>query len=187
MSPIKILAGNLKGRMLQTPSSMILTRPIMARVKKSLFDILTPYFIDKKINFLDVFSGTGQIGIEALSRGAMFSTFVEKDKLMSELIKNNLLKFKIENKWNVFNMDAFDFLETYSGNLFDIIFLGPPYPLNISNTIMKLLDQNDILSKDGIIILQHSKREIVFEKTTKFIKFRTKIYGDTILDFFKHI
>ncbi len=189
MCPIKVLAGSLKGRILKFPENPDITRPIMARVKKSLFDIISMYFTQKNINFLDIFSGTGQIGIEALSRGAEFATFVEKDKTMAECIKSNLLKCKVETKSNVINMDAFDFLEIYSNSkgFFDIIFLGPPYPINISNDLLNLLDKNNILGKDGIIILQHSKHEITLDKTKNFIKFRTKIYGDTVLDFFKQI
>jgi 16S rRNA (guanine966-N2)-methyltransferase len=182
---IRIIAGDLRGFVLKGPKTLEITRPILARVKKSLFDILMPYFRRENVKFLDMFSGTGCVGIESISRGVEKVFFIERDKEMYECILNNLKYCKKEENATVYCTDVFDFLETYRGEKFDIIFAGPPYPANLCNNILNALTISNVLKEDSVVILQHSSKENILDKTECLEKFRTKVYGDTILDFFK--
>ncbi|MDR0677043.1 MAG: 16S rRNA (guanine(966)-N(2))-methyltransferase RsmD [Elusimicrobiota bacterium] len=185
---MRIIAGNLKGCFLKGPKTLEITRPILARVKKSLFDILTPIFREKKsLRFLDLFSGTGAVGIEAISRGADTVFFVEKDREMYKCILDNLEKFKIFEKNKVFCTDVFDFFKNYNGEPFDIVFAGPPYQEKLCNKILSCFADSKVYNKDTILVLQHGSRESVIDENKVLEKFRTKFYGDTILDFFKEL
>ncbi len=187
--PIKIIAGDFKNFVLKSTIETEITRPILARVKKSLFDILSPNL--KNANFLDLFCGTGAIGIEALSRGAAKATFVDKDKKGCKCTTENIRLCKVTEKANLFCMDVFDFLGNFASEKFDLIFAGPPYPFNFVNKILEALVNSNILHDETIIIIQHEKREKVLEcvnnvsKNKKLLKFREKVYGHTILSFWK--
>jgi 16S rRNA (guanine(966)-N(2))-methyltransferase RsmD len=182
---MRIIAGSLRGQILKGPKTLEITRPILARVKKSFFDILMPIFIEKPVNFLDLFSGTGCVGIEAISRGSEIVYFVEREKEMYQCILDNLAKCKVSDKSKVFCTEVFAFFETYNGEHFDIIFAGPPYPANLCNEILSTFIDSKVFNKETILVLQHGPKENVLDENKVLEKFRTKLYGDTILEFFK--
>jgi 16S rRNA (guanine(966)-N(2))-methyltransferase RsmD len=180
---IRIIAGECKGFILKGEVAGEITRPILARVKKSLFDILSPDL--KDANFLDLFCGTGSVGIEAVSRGAKKAIFVDKDKNVNKCVKINIEYCKITDRCEVYSCDIFDFFKTYSNIKFDIIFAGPPYPANLCNNILKNLAETKFLKPETMIVLQHQIKEPIAEDQGIFQKVREKIYGDTKLSFFK--
>jgi 16S rRNA (guanine(966)-N(2))-methyltransferase RsmD len=120
---LKIQSGALRGRALETiPSPLV--RPILARIKKSLFDIIRPRITGA--NFLDLYAGTGAVGIEALSQGAAKATFVEREARCVTVIHANLEKLKIKDRATVVRGDATTSLGRFMGS-FDLVFMGPPY------------------------------------------------------------
>ena len=135
---MNVISGNIRGLKLDSDKNPDL-RPTKDRIKKSLFDILRFEIKDK--SFLDLFGGTGQIGIEAFSQGAAKVTIVELDKNNVSLIKKNISKIKISNNIVLVNEDAVKFLD-FCNDSFDIIFLDPPYKQIdlLKNSIEKILN-----------------------------------------------
>jgi 16S rRNA (guanine(966)-N(2))-methyltransferase RsmD len=180
---ITIIGGNFKGRKLKKIDRNISVRPILARIKKSLFDIIRPKLEGK--NFLDLYSGSGTVGIEALSRAAKFVVFIDSDKSCIKLIKTNLIRFGLIDNAKVSQanvLDGLDWLRYKKLAPFEIIFLGPPYKDSLVNRTLKVIERANILSSSGWIVAQHHKKENV--DSNFFLLFRQKKYGDTILSFF---
>ncbi|MEW6556649.1 MAG: 16S rRNA (guanine(966)-N(2))-methyltransferase RsmD [Elusimicrobiota bacterium] len=176
---VKIIAGKFRGRVLKTlPGTQ--TRPLLARVKKSLFDILVHKIVGS--TFLDLFAGFGTVGIEALSRGAKKVVFVENDRNCIKIIEENLEKLGISKNVKVFQKDAIqpDLIECK----FDIIFIGPPYNLvSIADIIYKC---ERIINKNGIVIAQHYFKEMLQDRISNFHLYRRQKYGDMWLSFYLH-
>lgn len=181
---MKIISGEFKGRELKTLMGAI-TRPTIARVKKSMFDIIGSQVIDA--NVLDLFAGSGNLGIEALSRGAKRCIFNDNKKECVEVIKANLKKFKCGDNSTVLRMDfkpAIDKLEA-EGERFDIIFLDPPYFENCAEKTLKKIGISDIISGDGLVVCERHKKSDIDENYGFLEKIREERYGDTILSFFR--
>ncbi len=149
MFNINVISGLIKGLKLESDKNEKL-RPTKERIKESLFDILGSEIIDK--NFLDLFGGTGQIGIEAFSRGAKEVLIVELQKSNTKIIKKNISKIKVDNNIKLFNEDALDFLNNHLTNI-DIVFIDPPY--NEEDLLQKSLEKvAEKINENGIIITE---------------------------------
>ncbi|MFN3966307.1 MAG: 16S rRNA (guanine(966)-N(2))-methyltransferase RsmD [Endomicrobiia bacterium] len=184
---IRIIAGKLKNReIFGIPKDKEL-RPILSRIKKSLFDILRPKIKGSK--FLDLYAGTGSVGIEAISRGAELAVFIEINEKLVKILKKNLEKFGIDNQCEVYQRDVLlglEWLADFKGEkFFDIIFIGPPYRDEVVSQTLSLISKANILKKTGIIIAQHHIKEKI--ETDKFKLIRTEKYGDSILSFFENL
>jgi len=182
---LRVIGGEVKGRSLFTlPAEHV--RPILARVKKSLFDILAPRL--KGSLFLDIYCGTGPVGIEALSRGARAATFIDRDGRCLKLLHANLEKFNFSERAHVAQADGSSDLSGLSGP-FDIVFMGPPYkddqkkPLSLVTPTLSALHRAAALSPKGIIIAQHHKKELIVMPRPEWAIFREERYGDTVLTF----
>ena len=160
---MRIISGNFKGKKIKEPKDII-TRPLKDITKESIFNIINhsnKIKINLKLsNILDLFSGVGSFGIECLSRGAKYVTFVENYYGVLPILKENLLKLKSVQNFEIIkkdiNTDNF-FLEL--NKKFDIIFLDPPYKdKNIKNILQDINDKN-ILNENGIIIMHRHKNE----------------------------
>ena len=147
---IRITGGEAKGRKIKSPPGRK-TRPILASIRKVLFDTLGERVVMSR--FLDVFGGVGTVGIEALSRGASHVVFVEKDPKMVSLIKENLELLGYSQKAVVLRLDAFRTKALYSYSPFDVIFLGPPYGLKGIERLPSLY--LPFLSDHGTLVIQH--------------------------------
>ncbi|KAF0112506.1 MAG: hypothetical protein FD147_102 [Chloroflexi bacterium] len=147
MSQPRIISGKAKGiRIKDVPGDI--TRPVTDRVKEALFNIFSVDIVDS--TFLDLFGGTGSIGIEALSRGARSCTFIDLHSHAINTIKTNLLLTKLESNATVHQMDAFRFLTSPQSKNFDYIYIAPPQYKQMWNKALELVDQNmEILSEDG--------------------------------------
>lgn len=175
----RIISGSLKNSRLAVPQN---ARPITDRVKTVLFDSVRD-IIDKSA-ILDLFAGSGNLGIESLSRGAKLAIFVDSDKEAFEVLKKNLSRLKVEkSQHKIFNLDYLDFIKTYTGN-FDIIFLDPPF--KIQNKL-KLEPIIDLLAPNGIIIykIEDKQRESFFIPENTEIVLEKKV-GINILIFIKN-
>ena len=156
---MRIISGKARGTKLVTIEE-ITTRPTLDRVKESLFNI-----IQSKINqsciVLDLFAGSGALGIEALSRGAKKAYFCDTNKKAISAITQNLEKTKLLEKAEIFNKDYIDCLERIKEPL-DIIFLDPPYKLDLTGKAVKTIIDRNLLKEDGIIIVEtdEEKRDL---------------------------
>lgn len=172
---IRITGGKNRSRKLLTPDTN-LTKPTMDKVRAAVFNALGDDVVNKRI--LDLFSGSGSYGFEALSRGASSVTFVDKQINAVKVIKANAASLN-ENNVQIFNEDVLNFLSEKKGE-FDIVFVDPPYKLEIYEKVLDLLEKNEYLSNDAIIVLEADNDIALNEEKYKKIKqYRyglTKIY-----------
>lgn len=170
---MKIISGKYKGRNLDG-HNLDGTRPTMERVKESLFAIIQNH-LDNAI-VLDLFSGSGNLGIEALSEGASFAYLVDFNKKAAITIKNNLNNIGI-NEAEVINLDYKKALNYLKDKKMDLIFLDPPYKTDYIEQSIKLIDEYNMLNEDGLIICENdSLDKIVYPENYEVVKDRK--YGD---------
>ncbi len=191
---MRVLSGKLKGLKILTNdkkfkgSESFITRPTSDRVKETLFNILEYGFnIDfSKISFFDCFSGSGAIGIEAISRGSSIVTFLEKDGAGCECINKNLAKFKLHENNHVNNLRVINH-DFFNKNLscdkkFDVVFLDPPYELIKASKVLMRLKELRVTKINSLIIYECNKE---LEKMDGLELLRSKKIGKTYLKFFK--
>lgn len=175
---MRIITGSAKGLKLKTPQGFS-TRPTSDRVKESLFSILNGMKIFSEVErVLDIFSGTGALGLESLSRGAKSAIFI--DNATSEIILGNVRRAKFEEVSKIFRGDFKKVLRKISQeNLkFDLIFSDPPYRKNFSQMTADLVAEFELLKSDGILIIEHGFEEkIILPKNLELL--RKVAYGKT--------
>lgn len=179
---MRISGGEARGRSIGLPRGCRI-RPTADRIKESLFDILPPV---KDKSFLDLFAGSGSVGMEALSRGARFTAFVEKDARLAEAIRVNLARLGFLGRADVIAADAQRGLGRLAGRgeRFDILFADPPYDEGYLWETLRWLEKEDVLGEGGIIAIQHSVREAFDPSTLRFLELADqRRYGDTVLSF----
>lgn len=186
---IRITGGQSKGRKisLKKVSSKKATgflRPTSAKVRKAIFDI-----IGERIGgsiFLDLYAGTGAVGIEALSRGASYSVFVEEDSKRVSAIKGLLNSFGFSDRANVVKEKVLSFIKGYKGGIiFDIIFADPPYESEEINELLLLIDNKDLIAEGGILVVEHSSKKFFLLPQKGRLRFKKRYkYGDTALSLF---
>lgn len=149
----------------------------------ALFNIIGPAIVDSV--FLDLFAGTGAVGIEALSRGADKATLVELDPKVVKVIRKNLEKAKLQEYANVIQGDVFRYLENLS-ETFDTIFVGPPQYKSFWKKSMLALDEKpDCLNDEGMIVLQCDPSEFQPLNLNHFVQYDQRNYGNVLLTFFE--
>ncbi len=177
---MRIIAGCARGRRLKTRKGLE-TRPTADRIKEALFNILASRVAD--CSFLDVFAGSGGIGIEALSRGARSCVFVEKSSLCAKIIKENLLLSGLADRADVLVMDAevaLIHLDKKAAG-FNLIFFDPPY---FSHELgLALQKAAPLLLPGGLIVVEHHSRDHSWFNADRWLKLREKTYGNTSLSF----
>ena len=151
---MRVIAGSARRLNLISPKGMS-TRPTSDKVKETLFNIIAPELYDAE--FLDLFAGSGAIGIEALSRGAKHCTFVEKDKSATECIRKNLETTRFSEKATVLPYDVFTCIyNLHCKGGYDIIFMDPPYDKELEKAVLKSLSGLDIVTDDTMMIVEAS-------------------------------
>lgn len=151
---LRILSGEFKGRQLQAPRGSQ-TRPTTSMLRKAVFDILQSSI--QNASFLDLFAGSGAMGLEALSHGASHATFVESHKDALRCLKQNIASLKLEGRTTVYTFDVFEVLKKIvkKNESFDLIYADPPYHRPaIYDELLSFLDSSTLLSKDGIFFLE---------------------------------
>lgn len=181
---LRVISGEAKGHKLKTLKSN-LTRPTSDKVKESVFNIIAPIIFDKDV--LDLFAGTGSVGIEALSRGARRAVFVDKSRECYHIIKENLSHTKLTERAEVYAMDVCGVLIKLSqkGDKFDIIFLDPPYGKDFVGETLACIANTNILKPDTLIIAEHDIEDVVPESVGTLSNFRRQKYGDTIISIYR--
>ncbi len=175
---IKISGGLEKGKPVSVLGGRDL-RPTGAKVRQALFNILGDKIVHS--NFLDLFAGTGAIGIEALSRGADYATFVEKNKDHFKLLKTNVDFFQFTQRATLLHVDAFKYGISGATGLFDIVFLDPPYLAGLLEKLLPVLGQSDMIQKSGIMVVEHFKKISLKDEYGRFSQMKRYPYGDSIL------
>jgi len=173
---MRVIAGSKRSIPLVAPEGMA-ARPTADRIKETLFNIISP--IVPGANFLDLFSGSGQIGIEALSRGAKRAFLVDSDRKCISAIKENVKKTGFSDTAEIINKSVSSFIGTYSGREpFDIIFMDPPYDMREENIILEDILKHGLLSEDGLIITECASDNHFYEKLPQGLSLkRVKDYG----------
>ncbi len=153
---MRVISGSARGTTLHSIDD-INTRPTLDRVKESLFNIIQNQVEDAVV--LDLFAGSGAIGIEFLSRGAEKVYFCDKSPKAVDMIKQNLDKTKLKDKATILNNDYIDCIDKIKNIKFDIIFLDPPYKENFSKQAIKKISESKLLKNEGIIIVETDEPE----------------------------
>jgi 16S rRNA (guanine966-N2)-methyltransferase len=181
---MRVIGGERKGRRLLVPKGRAV-RPTAARVKESLFNILPHDFSGMKV--LDLFAGTGNLSIEALSRGAAKAVLVDASPRSATTIRENLRRLGLTARTEVWATPAPRALKSLAkrGDIFDMIFLDPPYDQGRVEPSLKLLARDALLSDTGTVVAEHSVREVVSPRYDSLVLNDQRRYGDTLLSFFK--
>lgn len=180
---MKVSGGIAKGRKLKVPKACL--RPTSEKVKEALFNILREKV--KGSVFVDLYSGTGGIGLDALSRGAKRVVFVETNPSSVKILKDNISSLGFDDRAEVLSSDAGEFLHKtiMKGERFDILFLDPPYHTGEMERIFKVLSKGDILREGGILVAEHFKKKKLPEEAGNLKLLKSYFYGDTVLTLFK--
>ena len=169
---MRVIAGVYKGRRLQTPADYSV-RPTTDKVKEALFSILADRIWGSRV--LDLFSGTGNLGIEALSRGAELCVFGDNSRESIRMIKDNIAHCRAEGA--VVKAGDYKKLLMNLDGQFDIIILDPPYDKGYMDSCFELIRQNDLLAEDGVIVAEHRKQEELPDEFYGYNKIKERKYG----------
>lgn len=178
---MRVITGSAKGTTLKTPDGL-LTRPTTERVKEALFSSLHFMLPGRKV--LDLFSGTGQMGIEALSRGASSCVFIDNRKEAVALIQENVRRAKLEKQAKVLQSDYLAYLERCRER-FDIILLDPPYAEKFLENALQKISEIDILAEDGIIVTERPVEKSLEGEFTGLTRLKDHRYGKIMITMFQ--
>ncbi len=181
---LRIIGGELRGKKLYTiPGTLI--RPTADRLRESIFNILS--YLVKEAVVLDLFAGTGALGIEALSRGAKFAVFIDDNKAALSVVERNIQSCAVDNRsqiirWNIIkNLNCIKSL----GSKFNFVFMDPPYNKNIIKPTLLNLHDSGSLGKDACIIVEHTPSEPIHGACKQFELTDQRKYGNKRISFIK--
>ncbi len=178
---MRVISGKARGVNLKTPDGQV-TRPTTDRVKEALFSII--HFDLPGASVLDLFGGTGQLGIEAMSRGAKKAVFVDAGEAACKLIRENLKRAKMENDAQIVRSDYLSYLNRCKER-FDIVFLDPPYAEVFLENSLKKLTEIDILQSGGIIVAERPVGKQLDLDFSGFSRSKDYKYGNTLLTLYR--
>lgn len=185
---MRISGGSAKGRNVILKKAFLQKndadelRPTSGKVREAIFNILGPRIADSR--FLDLYAGTGAVGLEALSRGASAAVFVDISSHRVKLIRDLAGRFGLGERTVIAQSDALSFLRR-NELPFDIIFVDPPYASDEIVSVLPLLDGDDILGADGTIIIEHAKKMTLPERLEHSVLKKCYKYGDTMLSLYR--
>jgi len=182
---LRVIAGKAKKRRLKSPGAGLAVRPTADRVKEALFNILGGRVAGCR--FADLYAGTGGVGIEALSRGAQKVVFVEKNRRVGRLLRENITLTGLQDGAEIMLCSVEEALRLLLNRreVFDIIFADPPYRQGLAEDTLNMLSKQAILRADGILALETGADEVLPVQTEGFTMWRREKYGDTTLVFYK--
>jgi len=179
---MRIISGTSRGRKLVTPRNQSL-RPTSDRVKESIFNVLQDRVEGRIV--LDLFAGTGNLGIEALSRGAKRAVFVEKGRQALRLIQKNLAQLGLEGRSEILPKDVSRAIGVLKqrGECFDLILMDPPYQKGLIQSTLTKLSSHPIYHKSSILVIEHNRREPIPHGAGGWDVTRQRRIGDTVVSF----
>jgi 16S rRNA (guanine966-N2)-methyltransferase len=180
---MRVISGVAKRRRLKTPSS-IRIRPTADRVKEALFGIIGDRIPDHRV--LDLFAGTGNLGIEALSRGARWAHFVDRAREAADIIQENLLRTGLAGRAGVWRTGVFAAISRLGREerCFEVVFLDPPYGYRHTERVLRGLQQARILAGESLVVVEHDKRDILPRQIGSLQIGDERRFGDTVVTFF---
>ena len=178
---MRIIAGELKGRRLASPSDMEI-RPTADIVKEALFSMLAPYLEDAV--FVDLFSGSGSVGLEAVSRGAKRVYFGDKSRAAIELTKRNIAHCKVEDRCVVI-WGSWEQVLARIQEPVDVFFLDPPYQSGLLEHCIETIGERSLLASDGIIAVEQDRQLVLPDRIGPYTKERTRRYGKVFICFYR--
>lgn len=180
---MRIISGKYKGRRLTSFQAGHL-RPTTDRVKESLFNKLAQEVPGAKV--LDLFAGTGNLGLEALSRGASGVTFVELSSKSQAILQRNiqLLDLSDREMLRVVKNDVFKFIRRFQGEPFDLIFVDPPFTEKLAHSVMEAISSSSLLKTGGTLVIESGLRESIGDKYPPYYILDRRYFGDKTLSFF---
>jgi 16S rRNA (guanine966-N2)-methyltransferase len=182
---MRVISGHYRGRVLKSPPDNK-TRPTSDRLRETLFNVLTPR-INDETRFLDLCAGTGSIGIEAISRGAAFVTFVDRSKRSCALIEENLDKLDVpESQTEILGLEAENFSGREHPEGWDIAFFDPPYDADYSIVLHEFGFNKTLLRSGSVLVVEHHSKKQVPDAIGDLRRWRIIKQGETSLSFYEH-
>ncbi|WP_372680369.1 16S rRNA (guanine(966)-N(2))-methyltransferase RsmD [Desulfosarcina sp.] len=183
---MRVISGALKGRRLMAPAGMA-TRPTADRIKESVFNILAGGVQAKKV--LDLFAGTGALGIEALSRGAASAVFVDQAKAALSAIRRNLRELRLEDRSRVIQWNILRNLNCLvpERDSFDLVFMDPPYETNAISSALAGLSSCGALTTGARVVIEHSSREPIAQPMGGLVLIDQRRFGKTLVSFIDYM
>jgi 16S rRNA (guanine966-N2)-methyltransferase len=181
---VRIIGGSLRGKKL-CPIKGLAIRPTTDYLRESIFNILADGVEDAVV--LDLFAGTGTLGIEALSRGAQTAVFVDKTPQAIKALTRNIYACCLEGRSTILRRDilrGLSFLKSID-RAFELVFIDPPYDKGFVERTMQLLDRAESTSDGVSIVVEHSRREVLPEKVARFVLCDQRDYGKTLVSFYR--
>lgn len=178
---MRIVAGKYGSRPLKSPKTDA-TRPTQDKIKGAIFSSLGNSFSNG--NFLDCYSGTGNMGLEAISRGFDHATLVDNNKMAISIIKENVKNLGCMDQVSVVNANIFQAIDRFNKK-YDIIYIDPPYKKQQNIKLMEALDTHDLVNDDGIIVIESLQEEIWPENIASYTKYKEKTYGITRITYYR--
>lgn len=177
---MRIIAGIAKGRKLLSPEGME-TRPTLDRVKESIFSIIQNRTSDAIV--LDMFAGTGSLGLEAVSRGAKYCYLVDKGKTSYSLLCKNVINFNFQDKCKTFNADTYEVLKDLAKKdvKFNLIFIDPPYAKEMIPPAIEIISSTKALAEDGLIVSKIDSSETIYPGNDIISLIDSRKYGNTTI------
>ena len=181
---MRVISGIYRGRVLKSPADNK-TRPTSDRLRETLFNVLTPR-IDHETRFLDLCAGTGAIGIEAISRGAAFVTFVDKSKRSCALIEENLDELDIpDTQTELLGLEAENFTGREHKLGWDIAYFDPPYEADYSTVMHEFGYNKTLLNDGGMLVVEHHSKKQIPDEVGEIRRWRILKQGETTLSFYE--
>ena len=182
---MRVVSGDARGRRFESPSGN--TRPTSEKVREAMFDILGDVVYESRV--LDLYAGSGGLGIEALSRGAKCSTFVDLSRSAVSTIISNLRELGFEDRARVIRADCIKFVRRLSAEKaqFDLIFVDPPYSKGVYRAILEEIGRGGLLSEGGIVVVESHKGESFPGSIGGIELVRERTYGDTKVTFWRRM
>jgi 16S rRNA (guanine966-N2)-methyltransferase len=152
-------------------------------VKETLFNKIQGPIVGARV--LDLFSGTGNLGLEALSRGADSVLFVEKNRKSIQILEKNIAKLKVDEPFQILQKDVISFLKNYEGEPFDIIFADPPFTEAMAHDVMQAADSSRAFHSQTLMMIESARREKILDDYPHLTRYDVREFGDKILSFFQ--
>ncbi|WP_419873064.1 16S rRNA (guanine(966)-N(2))-methyltransferase RsmD [Candidatus Pristimantibacillus sp. PTI5] len=183
---MRVIAGEAKGRTLKAVPGMN-TRPTTDKVKEAIFSMIGPYFDGGMA--LDLFAGTGGLGIEAWSRGVERTVFIDREKISIDIIRHNVQTANMGSAAEIYRNDAERALKALAkrGQKFRLVFLDPPYKMITMDSLMTQLVENELLEQDAVIVVEHDASHRYPEQLEHFEQLKHAKYGDTAVTIYQYI
>ncbi len=183
---MRIIAGLARGRKLMSPNGYDITRPTLDRVKEAMFNIIQNRVYGSKV--LDVFAGTGSLGLEAASRGAEKCYLVDRSSDTFYFLDKNVKNLGFSDICKTINKDSYEALRELSRKnlMFDIIFIDPPYKKDMIPPAVEIIENKNLLKKDGIIVTKIDTSEEIYKGNINIVLINHRKYGKTTVCFYKY-